>query len=324
MPLGTPYITPPMLISAPTGAPWNIVPWPKATSAEKLAEQTLVCWRATSMVDTYVNQTLRATVDTEQLYGPRNSRVGAQRGTGNGLLVMRRWPVTQVLAIQTTPNQSWPRQWSTVPSDRYEIEHPLINTLSDTASATGPDGGMSIVLAPGVCGNSPGGPGGDFGYGAAGGLQFSVSYVNGWPHTSLTEDALAGDDTLQVDDVTGWTGASGFVYDGAATETVSGASVSANTPLVLENGAGTAQAGPGTVTLSSPLANAHAAGVVVSALPANVLWAVALAATSQVLESGMTSISAQTLSGTMSTGGKGVADLVTQYQALLNPFRRIV
>jgi hypothetical protein len=322
MPLGTPYITPSMLIAAPTGAPWNIVPWSKATAPEKLAEQTNVCWRATSVVDTYVNQELRATVGVEQLYGPRNSRVGVQRGTGNGLLVMRRWPVTQVLAIQVSPNQCWPRQWSTVPSDRYEIEHPLINTLSDTASATGPDGGTSIVIAPGQLGMGASN-GYGWGYGA-GGLAFQVSYVNGWPHTSLTEPAEEGATTISVDDVTGWTGASGFVYDGAETETVSGLSVSATNPLVLPNDVGTAQSGPGTVTLSSPLANAHAVGVVVSALPANVLWAVALAATSQVLESGMTSISAQSLSGSMSTGGKGVADLVAQYKALLDPFKRIV
>ncbi len=322
MSVGTPYITPAMLIAAPTGAPWNVVPWPKATDPQKLAEQTNVCWRATSMVDTYVNQVLRATVDTEQLYGPRNSRVGVQRGTGNGLLVMRRWPITQVLAIQVSPNQCWPRQWSTVPSDRYEIEHPLINTLSDTASATGPDGGMSIVIAPDQLGT--GAPNG-FGWGyGSGGLAFQVSYVNGWPHTSLTEPADEGATTITVDDVTGWTGASGFVYDGAETETMSGLSVSATNPLVLPNGVGTAQSGPGTATLSSPLASAHAAGVVVSALPANVLWAVALAATSQVLESGMTSISAQNLSGSMSTGGKGAADLVAQYKSLLDPFKRVV
>jgi hypothetical protein len=308
--------------SAPTGVSWQIIPEPGATTAQVNAELTNIAWRATSVVDTFCNQVLRATVDTEQMYGPRNARVGVQRGTGNGLLVMRRWPITQVLAIQASPNQCWPRQWSTVPSDRYEIEHPLINSLSDTASATGPDGGMSIVIAPEQLGTGIAN-GYGWGYGASG-LTFLVSYTNGWPHTSLTADASEGATVLSVDDVTGWAGASGFVYDGSATETIGVLSVDAANPLSLPNGVGTAQTGPGTITLNSPLTFDHLAGSLVSALPANVIWAAVLAAAMQATEGGIVSITVQSMPGSMSTGGKGSEDMQTQFERLLNPYKRVV
>lgn len=314
MALGTPYITPGLLLNAPTGVSWGLIPQPKADSKAQLAELTNICWRANSIVDTYCNQVLRATVDDETLSGPGARRVSVQQDTGNGVLVMRRWPVTQVLAIQTSLNRAFPRAWTPVPAGQYDIEHPLINTLTDTASATGPDGGASILVAPGYI---------TWRYGRSG-LRILVSYVNGWPHTSLTAAAASGDSVLHVDDVTGFAGATAFAYDGAFTEPVAVLSVAATTPLVLPNGAGTAQTGPGTVMLASPLAYPHDAGVMVSSLPANVIWAAALAAASQALSAGFMSISVQNLSGSLDQGGHGVEDLSTEYEVLLEPFRRIV
>jgi hypothetical protein len=149
-----------------------------------------------------------------------------------------------------------------------------------------------------------------------------VSYANGWPHTSLTAAANSGDTVLHVDDVTAFAGVSAFAYDGAETEIVSVLSVSATTPLSLPNGVGTAQTGPGTITLSSGLANPHPVGVCVSALPANVIWAAALAAAAQALEAGITSISIQNIQGSLDTGGKGVEGVQTSYEWLLEPFAR--
>jgi hypothetical protein len=313
MPLGTPYVTPEMLTNAPTGASWEIIPTPGADSAEQLAELTNVCWRATSVVDTYCNQVLRATVDSEYLTGPGAPRVSVQPGTLNGLLVMSRWPVTQVLAVQTSSNRSWPRSWSAVPSGQFEIVHPLINSLTDSASATAPDGGSSISLAPGYIPPLSRG---------RNSMRVLVSYVNGWPHTSLTAAAAAGARTLSVDDVTGFAGAAAFAYDGAMTETVAVTGVSATSPLPLPNSVGTAQTGPGTITLASPLAHPHEAGTVVSALPANVIWAAALASAAQALEAGYTSISVQNISGSLTEGGNGVGDVQTEYEWLLEPFAR--
>jgi hypothetical protein len=310
----TPYITPALLTNAPTGVSWKIIPAPKSSDRQQYEEQLAICWRATSIVETFCNQPLRSTVNTEELSGPGNIRVGIQPGSGNGLLVMRRWPVTQVLAVQTSPNRLFPRQWSLVPSSQYEIEHPLINVATGTAAADGPDGGSSILLSPGIIDPRRG----------RNYLRLLTSYTNGWPHTSLTATATAGATVINVDDVTGWAGASGFAYDGGSTEPVAVQSVSATAPLPLPNGVGVAQTGPGTVTLTAPLAFQHTQGVVVSALPANVLWATVLAAATQALESGITAITIQNLPGSETTGGHGVEDLQMEYELLLQPFRRIV
>lgn len=246
-------------------------------------------------------------------------------GTDQYMLVMRQWPISEILAIQYACNRP-PLTWNTVASDKYLINHPLIGQYTDTASATAPDGGWSIQVDPCAIGGSSGGLYGPA-RGARGrrnGLRLLVSYTNGWPHTSLTSDAAAGATTLEVDDVTGWVGASGFAYDGSFTEQVAVTAVAANTPLPLPNGVGTAQAGPGAVTLSSPLSYAHSEGTLVSALPAGVMQATILIATSQVLDSGIESISAQTLSGSTSLGGTGVADLIGQIKDLLNPYRRVI
>lgn len=310
----TPYLTESLLQAAPTGAPWEIVPYPQAPNVATSAELANIAWRATSIVDSSCHQVLRATVDTDPLTGPGGPRVGLQPGTLNGQIVMRRWPVIDVLAIQTSSTRSWPRSWTTVPSTDYEVTRPLLNRLSDAVSQTMPDGGWGITLAPGVipplwCGRNS--------------TQLLVSYTNGWPHASLTQPATAAASVLHVDDVTGFTGASAFAYDGASTEIVQVQSVAATSPLSLPNGVGTAQTGPGTVTLVSPLANAHAAGVLISALPPNVIWATVLIAAAQVLSEGATSVAIQNIAGSLTSGGKGVDELRVEAEIMLNDYKRI-
>lgn len=326
MPLGTPYITPQMLMDAPTGVSWSIIPRPKASSAEISAEVTNVCWRATSMVDTYARQVLRSTIASEYLNGPGVPRCNVDKNTGNGVLQTKWWPVTEVLAIQVSPARSFPRNFTPVPSGDWDIRHPLIS-VGDSASATAPDGGWTIDVAPGWIswdGCSRGIPGAWSGGGGRGSQRVQVCYINGWPHTSLTGPAEKDSTELTVDDVTGWTGASGFVYDGAATEQMAGTSVDAAAPVVLPDGAGTAQGGPGTITLSSPLANDHAAGTVISALPADVVYAAVLAAAVQALTGGTDSITIQSLSGEHSSPQPSADGMTKQYQALLNDYRRIM
>jgi hypothetical protein len=316
-----------MLQNAPTGVSWDIIPFPQASTPEITAEVTNVCWRATSAVDRYCRQVLRSTADTEYLNGPGVPRCNVDPDTGNGVLQMRRWPVTSVLAIQVSPNRSFPRAWTPVPAGQWDIRHPLIYS-GDSASATAPDGGWTIDVAPGwiswySCGQGTGGAWSGGG-GGRGGQRVQVSYINGWPHTSLTATALAGSATLGVDDVTGWAGAQGFAYDGAATEEVTGLSVSATAPAQLPNGAGTVQAGPGTVTLSSPLAFTHEAGAVISALPADVIEAAVLAAAVQALEGGIDAIVIQDLSGGHSSTGTDIDGMTKRYQEKLGDYRRIV
>jgi hypothetical protein len=125
--------------------------------------------------------------------------------------------------------------------------------------------------------------------------------------------ALAGAMTVHVDDVTGWAGASGWIYDGTSTEPVTVTTASADSALVipgivnpvvnsLSGGALTVQAGPGTVTLTTPLTYGHGAGTVLSALPETVLRAAALFCAVQAIET-IDAIATQAVSGeTANTG----------------------
>jgi hypothetical protein len=327
VPLGTPYVTGTLLTSAPTGVSWQIVPRPRASEAEVAAEINNIAWRSTSILDTFCNQVLRSTVASEQLAGPGYPRCNIDRNTGNGVLQASWWPVTEVLAVQVSPARAFPPVWTPVPAGQYRIRHPVM-TVGDTASATAPDGSWTVDVAPGYIGGSPWGTTPSGGFTGAGGGRGSqlvqLCHLNGWPHTSLTGDAVAAATVLNVDDVTGWAGASGFAYDGAATEPVTVASVSAVTPIVLPNGAGTAQSGPGTVTLTSPLAFAHQQGTMISALPAAAIQAAILAAAVQALTGGTDAITIQSVGGEHSSPQPTAEGMTKAYQGLLAHFRRVM
>lgn len=323
---GTPYVTRGLLESAATGVSWNIVPRARATDAEISAAIASIAWRSTSILDTFCNQVLRSTVASEQLVGPGYPRCNVDRNTGIGVLQAKWWPVTEVLAIQLSPARAFPPVWTPVPSGSYRIRHPLIS-VGDTASATAPDGGWTIDVAPGYIGCSPYGrtPAGGFtGGGGRGSQLVQLCHLNGWPHTSLTATAAAAATVLSVDDVTGWAGASGFAYDGSGTEPVTVASVSAAAPVVLPNGAGTAQSGPGTVTLTSPLAFSHEQGTMISAMPAAGLQAAILAAAVQALTGGTDAITIQSVNGEHSSPQPTAESMTKQYQALLARFQRVM
>lgn len=278
------------------------------------------------MVNSFCNQTLRSTIDTEQRSGP-NYRFTVQQDTGNGRFILQRWPVAQVLAVQVSPNAAFPRQWTQVPTGMWDVENPTLGVYGSSSPSSAAEGGQSILLAPGFFNWALG----------RDGYRVSVSYTNGWPHAGLTVNASAGATSIQVDDVTGFgitdvtgfTGATARIYDGASTETVQVTSVAATSPVTLPNGGGTAAAGPGTLTLAAPLTFAHTGntsgnGVVVSAFPENILWATTLAAMTQAIESGITSVSIQNVSGSQTAGGHGIADLGIEFTQSLEPYRRVI
>ena len=91
----------------------------------------------------------------------------------------------------------------------------------------------------------------------------------------------------------------------------------ADTPVQLPGVAGTVQAGPGTLTLSGPLASNHDVGTVISALPPVVLRAAALAATVEALET-IDAIAVQSMSGQ----SVSVGALAESCELLLDDFRR--
>lgn len=304
----TPYVTPAMLTSAPAGLSWTVVPTLTASTAEQTAQLAQVCWQATSAVDRYCRQPLRATVNTETGSGPGLPRIASDRTTRRGTIVTRRWPVTSVVAIQTSPSNAFPEQWTLVPSGQWKIRNPAVLSAAPTP-ATGPSGGNVIDVAPGYITWDRG----------RGGWDVMTSYLSCWPHAGLSATATAGAQTLTIDDVTGWAGTVGFLYDGVSTELVEVSAVSATTPVQLPGVAGTVQAGPGTLTLSQPLAFNHGVGAVLSALPPDVIRATALQASVMALEA-IDAISTQSLSGQIAGGTTVLAEEV---ELILDDYRRV-
>lgn len=307
--MATPYITPAMITAAPTGVPWNIIPFPKATSEEQLAEQTNICWRASGEVDGFCNQPLRASVDSETMQGPDFRLTVDNQGVARA--VTSRWPVLSVLGGRVSARAAFPRQWTTIPASQMEPESTPIGVYGSTGFGAAGAGGNAILVAPGYVSRA----------GGRNNATLEVWYLNGWPHAGVTAPSLGGA-TLQVDDVTGFAGASAFIYDGAATEQVQVVSVSADQGVTVPGGS-SVPTGPGTVTLASP-SLAHDTGVVLSALPQAIPWAAILYAAADAETSGAAAITVQALPGSATGNAKDVASLRTQAEKLLAPYRRVI
>ena len=315
-------MTPELLRQAPTGISWdNLPPGRDVTAAQKLAEQSNICARATAMMDEAAKQPLRATVDTLPLYGP-GVRVGVPANGAPVELILKRWPVLEVISIQVAPNVL-PWNFTSVPSTAWQVKYPVVGLYGSAAPAAAAEGGQTVLLDPcwltgsGLNGTGPRwAPG--WGHNQ---YVIMVQNVNGWPHTALTAAATAGATTLTVDDCTGWqitapytgapTGATGVAYDAA------------NQEVVRVTAASAAQ-GPGTLTLAAPLAYDHAAGVMVSTLPQNLSWAAIMFCVSQALARGATSTTVHQIPGGPGGGGGGPADWVKCARAAVASYARII
>lgn len=304
----TPYCTVPELIAAPTGISWSTIPPYKGTTpAQTTAEQVNILGRSTAQVDTYLNQILRATLNTEQISGP-DFRVTVMTGVGNGRVILSRWPILSITQVQVAPNGVFPRQWTTLPAGSYDIEHPTIGLFDTVAPSAAGDGGQSIVIAPGYV---------NWG-GGRNGILLRVQYLNGWPHTSLTSDVAIGATSLPVDDCTGWaitgefgvTGAAGIIYDSGQQETV-------------QVSAASVTSGPGNLTVPATTFG-HKAGTMVTTLPQSVIQATILFSAAQALVRGATSTTIHQIPGTGASGSKGAEELITQGELLLHPLRRTI
>lgn len=282
-----------------------------------------MCSRATSRVDGYVNQTLRATADTELVYGPDfwmttgPASGGAfptpfwgNSGAQNTRIIMSRWPVLQVTGVKTCPNSLWPRQWTALPAGYFEPERPPIGIYGSVAPGGSADGSQAILVGGGYISRCHG----------RNGWAVEVSYLNGWPHCSLTSAVTAGAESLPVNDCTGWaianyygtyTGATGRTADEGWQEAVH----------VTES---SVTAGPGTLTLSSPLTYDHAAGTLVTTLPASVEQACIYFAAAEALTRGATSTTIHSVGGASQSSGGGARELIEEGELLIHAFRRTV
>lgn len=288
LPVGpcTPYVSPEQLIQAPTGVDFFSIPSTAlggATQAAKTAELSNICERATSLVDACCKQPLRATIDTLPLYGP-GVRVGVDRACRRPTeLILKRWPVLEVVSVQVAVN-TLPWTFTAVPATDYQVKHPVVGLYGSSAPASAGEGGQSVLLKPGWV---------TWDYGHDG-YVILAEHVNGWPHAGVTAAAAAGASSLAVDDCTGWqitapfagapTGATGTVLDAASQE-------------VIHVTAASAASGPGTLTLSAPLAYGHAAGTIVSSLPQAAGWACMLFAIEVALERGATAMTMMEIPG---------------------------
>jgi hypothetical protein len=303
---GTPYITPAMLTAAPTGISWSTIPERNATPQQQLAEQLNICARATAMVDGYCNQPLRATIDVESLQGPGEFRC-QNYPTGVTRLLLSRGPVVAVISGRVSSAAAFPPSWSDIPANQFRPEKPLLGVYGTTAPGTSGGGGQSVLLAPGwvtwLLGRS--------------GCWVEATYLNGWPHASLTAAATAGANTIAVDDITGWVGAVGNLYDGGQQESVA---VTAVTPTVSG-----AISGPGSLTLATTLSYSHSDGVLVSALPQSVQQSAIYFGIAQALTRGATATAVQSLSGSSAGSGPGTsAQYTAAAQALIHTYRRVI
>jgi len=299
-----PYVTPPILLAAPTGISWSTIPIQGAADTVRLAVQTDLCRRVTAEVDRICHQPLRATITTDVVTGPQGRRVRVMPD-GTVRIVGTRWPVTQVIGARISPSSAFPRQWQAIPADQLRPERPLLDVYSGASPGMSADGSSVILLAPGwlTPGDTP--------------QDIEVTYLAAWPHTTLTADAASGARALLVDDITGWAGATGTAYGAASHDTVTALTATPVTAGMLS--------GPGTLGLAAPIGTTYPAGTLVSALPDTVMQAAIMLCVSQALLRGATATSVQTTaSSRVKSTGPSELDIANEAAAMLSSFRRVV
>lgn len=296
-----------MLVAAPTGISWSTLPTRNATFEQQLEVQLDICNRATAFAEGYCNQPLRATVDAEEFVGP-DFRLTVQT-TGLTRVTCSRTPVLAVVSAQFCSATAFPVTWSAIPANMLHVTHPVLGVTGSSAPGPG-GGGPDIDIAPGYVTR----------YFGRGGYRLQVTYVNGFPHSGITATAAKGSTTLTVDDVTGWAGCVGQIFDGQRSEIVT---------CTATNPVGPGGSGPGTLTLSTGTLYDHtirgdpALPLLVSAMPGDVQLACILHAVDQAMIRGATATTSPSLSGTMTGTGKHSMSYVEEAEFLLEPYRRV-
>ena len=300
-----PYITPEILVNAPTGISWQTIPSRNSTPAQQVAEQWNICRRASAMMDVEVNQRLRATVSTETLLAP-DFRVTVVPSVQTAYVLLARKPILEIISGAYAYNIP-PLNWVSIPANAFVINQPSPGVYGSLTPGDAAESGQSVTVAPGYITWQNGRK-----------SQFlKVTYISGYPLCQLTADAPAASTSLTVDDVTGWApvvsggpGAAGTVYDAGNEEVLTTLTTSAVT-------------GPGQLILSAPTAFAHQAGTLISSMPTQLMQAALLFAVSQALVRGATATGVQSLAGTAIHGDSPQA-YATEAELLCKPYRRMM
>jgi hypothetical protein len=197
-----------------------------------------------------------------------------------------------------------------LPAGFFEPAVPPLGLLNTITPDSSPEGGQAVTVGGGYI---------DWCYGRNG-YAIEVTYVNGFPHCSLTSSVVAGATSLPVNDCTGWgiasyygtyTGAAGVVTDSGQQEAVQVTATSA-------------VSGPGNLTLASGVAYPHQAGTIVTTMPASVQQACIYFCTAEALTRGATSTTIHAVGGSAQSSDKGAEDLIAEGELLLHAFRRTI
>src|ERR1700734_756576 len=118
--------------------------------------------RSTSRVEGYCNQPLRATVDTELVYGPDYyMNVGPASGgafptpfwggggASNARIILSRWPVLQVTGVATCPASRWPQVFTPLPAGYFGPARPVLGVYGSVAPGGSADGSQTIIVGGG-------------------------------------------------------------------------------------------------------------------------------------------------------------------------------
>lgn len=283
----TPYLTIDEYKDAPTAIDYTALVVGSLDPAAQDAELANVIARASSWIDTYCNQVLGATVETEQL----RTRV---RPDGTLSIHPRYWPV---IALTALSYGSDPNNMTAVPdcSLAWLEDQQIIYPASQLGSNMSSQGPLS------------------FGFPSTIGAQVYTrfTYVNGYANTTIAT-ATAGATSLTVADADGITpGLAMKIYDGMKSENVTVAS-----SYVF---------GSTTVPVNNALAYTHSAGVSISALPPSVKEAAILVTTAFLKARGDSAMimSVSNAPGQAVEGSQKLGQDLTMAQDLLKPLRRI-
>jgi hypothetical protein len=244
----SPYITPAMLLASNYGINWPSFPRPGASAPEQLAAQLDICWQITNTMDTLANQTLRATINLEQEFGP--DLIITVLSNGWARFRLSTWPILQLLGGQVSPAGSVPPQFRPIPASSMITEHeglPQTGTIVPAGAGPGP---TAALIAPSFvdwwCGRK--------------GYLVQITNISGFPVAGIDQTAAIGATHLHVDDITGWWtgtgGARGTIFDPPFREslTVVDAYPDGGGPGPSTNIGGS---GAGTLVVSTPLQFNH-------------------------------------------------------------------
>jgi hypothetical protein len=291
-----------MLLATSYGISWTSFPKSGASSADQLAAQLEVCSIVTSEMDTLANQTLRATVDVEQEFGP--DLIVTVQPNGWARFRLSNWPILRIVSAQFSPARMQPPfSWTAIPASALITEHTgLQPTGTIVPSGAGP-GPTSVMIAPGYVDRSAGRKG----------FMVQVTTINGFPVAGIDRAAAAGATSVHVDDITGWwdptlaAGARGTIHDPPWRETVTCAGATPDTAGAIS--------GPGTLALASALQFPHTpaeggttspdVAVLLTTMPSALLQAGFYLATHLGLMRGATAAVVQSARGTSVSGSGG-------------------